>query len=86
VGQLETSTPADLSQRLVAHGLRLADTEVAMSIDLRYLSMSASAPSGLEIRSVVDVEDLAEYAAVIAANWDPSDRAVIDVYSRVACR
>ncbi len=79
-----TSTPADLGKCLAAHSLPLAETEVAMSLDLSQMPDAAPLPPAVEIRRVQTKDDLAAYASVIAAGWDPPDQALIDVHVRAA--
>jgi GNAT superfamily N-acetyltransferase len=77
------SRPADLGARLVAHGLVEAEAEIGMALDLARLP-ELSLPDGLVVRRVTTLTELMDYAGVVAANWDPPDRAVVDFYDRVA--
>ncbi len=77
------STPGDLGDRLAAAGLDAAGTETGMWLDLD----AAPAPArsvGLEIRPVTTAEELAAYAAILAANWDPPAATVRAFYAAVA--
>lgn len=77
------STPGDLGDRLAAAGLPAAGTETGMWLDLG----AAPAPArsvGLEIRPVTTAEELAAYAAILAANWDPPAATVRAFYAAVA--
>lgn len=78
------SRPLDLAARLTAHGLAEAEAEVAMALDLALLPPVAVQPAGLVVRRATSPTELAAYARVMAANWDPPDRAVIDFYARAA--
>ncbi|MFC7309540.1 GNAT family N-acetyltransferase [Streptomyces monticola] len=84
------SGPPDLSDRLAAAGLPAAERETAMWADL---GDEAGDPSGdgpppgtgaLRIRRVTTPAQLADYATVLAANWDPPAATVRDFYARVA--
>ena len=78
------SLPPDLGARLVAHGLVDAEEELGMALDLARLPAAATPPAGLAVRRVTSPADLAAFARVLAANWDPPDHAVIDFYARAA--
>ena len=75
------SRPADLGARLVAHGL--VEAELGMALDLARLPV-APPPPGLVVRQVNSPAEVAEYAGVLAANWDPPDAAVVDFYACAA--
>ncbi|MFJ6140585.1 GNAT family N-acetyltransferase [Kitasatospora sp. NPDC092286] len=64
------TTPPDLAVLLSGHGLEASETETGMWMDL-----PAAPPEphveGLDIRLVTTSEQLADYAMVLAANWDP---------------
>lgn len=77
-----TSRPADLGARLAAHGLVEAETELGMALDLARLLAAPPLPVGLAVQRVSSPSALAAYASVLAANWDPPDEAVADVYAR----
>ncbi|MEU1734033.1 GNAT family N-acetyltransferase [Streptosporangium sp. NPDC020145] len=64
------STPADLAGHLKAAGLAASETETGMWKDLRAPLPEAHA-DGLDIRLVTTPAQLADYATVLAANWDP---------------
>ncbi|RGC65638.1 Acetyltransferase (GNAT) family protein [Micromonospora sp. MW-13] len=64
------STPADLSTRLAAAGFEASEREAAMWAPLDEVPPPQNA-AGLDIRLVTTPEGLAEYATVLAANWDP---------------
>jgi ribosomal protein S18 acetylase RimI-like enzyme len=70
------SAPADLSARLSAAGLPAEETETAMSADLTRLP-AATVPDDLEIMRVTTAAQLADYATVLAANWDPPAETVV---------
>ncbi|WP_198653203.1 GNAT family N-acetyltransferase [Actinocorallia populi] len=64
------STPADLAALLEDAGLQASETEQGMSM---HLSAPPEVPriEGLEIRPVTTLRQLADYATVLAALWDP---------------
>ena len=64
------SAPGDLAARLARAGLPAGAAEPAMYAELARLDQPAE-PAGLEIRLVSTAEGLADFAAVLAANWDP---------------
>ena len=64
------SAPADLAVLLGEAGLRVSETERGMAVELRE-APAVVRLEGLDIRSVTTSERLADYAAVVAANWDP---------------
>ncbi|ATL31446.1 Protein export cytoplasm protein SecA ATPase RNA helicase [Streptomyces formicae] len=64
------SEPGDLGERLVAAGLVESESESGMWRDLGDALPEAHA-DGLDIRVVTSEEQLADYAGVLAANWDP---------------
>lgn len=72
--------PLDLEQRLPQHGLRAAECDVGMAMELADLPLQVDIPAGLEIRRVGTVSELADFGDVSAANWDPPDRAVSAFY------
>lgn len=77
------STPTDLTVRLTAAGLPVSEHETAMWAELDDTLPISSVP-GLDIRTVTTPEQLADYAAVIAANWNPPAETVRDFFSRAA--
>lgn len=72
--------PGDLGAMLSAEGLTAAESEVAMAADLSRLRPVDTAPGGLAIRRVRTPEELARYARINAANWDPPDRLLVRFY------
>ncbi|HUQ56076.1 GNAT family N-acetyltransferase [Lentzea sp.] len=78
------STPADLGLRLVDAGPRAAETEAAMWLDLADAALPEPHLDGLEIRRVTTEAELADYAAVLAANWDPPAATVRRFYAEAA--
>jgi ribosomal protein S18 acetylase RimI-like enzyme len=64
------SNPADLSARLVAAGLPETGREAAMVADLDP-APPAPADTRLRVRVAGSPAELADFAAVVAANWDP---------------
>ncbi|ONI79275.1 GNAT family N-acetyltransferase [Actinosynnema sp. ALI-1.44] len=76
------STPGSLSERIAAAGYPAHDPEPGMVAALSALPACTS-PDGLEIRRVTTPDELADYAVVVAANWDPPAPGVVRFYSRV---
>ncbi|MGA8220588.1 MAG: GNAT family N-acetyltransferase [Candidatus Acidiferrales bacterium] len=76
-----SSRPLDLESRLRRHGLRPAESELGMSIELRDLPGKVTQPEGLEIRRVSSPQDVSDFAAIFAANWEPIDTAVLPFYT-----
>lgn len=79
------STPPDLGARLAAAGLPASEHETAMWAELDDRLPEPSVP-GLEIRPVTTVEQLTDYAAVLAANWTPPAGTVRRFLARPAPR
>ena len=77
------SRPLDLERRLEGAGLRATESEVAMAAALDDLPAGVDVPAGLEVRRVESAAGLADFAAVVAANWTPPDAAV-DAFYRAA--
>lgn len=77
------SAPADLGARLTAAGMPEAEREAAMWAELDD-SLPRPAAAGLEIRTATTPEELADYAQVLAANWDPPAGTVRDFFARTA--
>ena len=74
------SRPLDLEVRLVAHGLEAAESELGMSMELAELGPMPAAPRELEIQRAASPREIADLAAVFAANWDPPDEAALTFY------
>ncbi|MFE9611626.1 GNAT family N-acetyltransferase [Streptomyces sp. NPDC006012] len=79
------STPPDLSERLSAAGLPVAEEETAMWARLDD-SLPPAAAEGLDIRLVSTPEQLRDHAAVLAANWSPPAETVRRFSARTALR
>jgi GNAT superfamily N-acetyltransferase len=77
------ATPEDLDARLTAHGLRRAEQETGMAVDLSRLP-ALTLPPGLTVRRVSTERDMADFARVVASNWEPLDLSVLDFYARTA--
>ncbi len=78
------SRPLDLEQRLLRCGLRAGESDVGMSMELADLPPAIELPAGLALRRVRTAAELADFAAVNAANWDPPDAAVSAFYQGAA--
>jgi ribosomal protein S18 acetylase RimI-like enzyme len=74
--------PANLGELLVEAGLEAAESELAMAADLDALGRTDLSPQGLRIERVQTPEQLEQYAAISAANWDPPDEYVIEFFKR----
>jgi ribosomal protein S18 acetylase RimI-like enzyme len=79
------STPPDLSAGLTAAGLPAAETEAAMWAELDGTLASPAVP-GLDIQQVTEPGQLADYALVLAANWDPPADTVRSFFARNAAQ
>ncbi|MFI7382513.1 GNAT family N-acetyltransferase [Streptomyces sp. NPDC049813] len=79
------STPPDLSERLTAAGLPATETETAMWAELTD-TLPQSYVDGLDVHPVTTPERLRDYAAVLAAAWDPPAATVRRFYERAAAR
>ncbi|MGW6446864.1 GNAT family N-acetyltransferase [Lentzea sp. NPDC055074] len=73
--------PNGLGDRLLAAGLDRSETETGMWLDLDGPLPSAEA---LDVRPVTTAEQLASYATVLAANWDPPAETVRRFYAEAA--
>ena len=76
--------PLDLAERLLAAGLRRAETEVAMVADLDTLRAGELSPEGLQIRRVETAAQLRDFAELMAGNWNPPDPNVLRFYELAA--
>ncbi|MGP3776250.1 GNAT family N-acetyltransferase [Streptomyces sp. SDT5-1] len=77
------STPTDLGARLTAAGLPESETETAMWTTLDDTSPPAPV-EGLTTRTVTTPDRLADYATVLAANWDPPAETVRRFFAHAA--
>ncbi|WP_018653239.1 GNAT family N-acetyltransferase [Actinomadura flavalba] len=77
------STPDDLAEHLRAAGLEASETEAGMWKDLRDPLPDAHV-DGLEIRPAITPEQLADYATVLAANWNPPAATVRQFFADAA--
>ncbi|MCR3751622.1 GNAT family N-acetyltransferase [Lentzea californiensis] len=78
------STPADLGPVLVQSGIAAAETEAAMWMDLADAALPEPRVEGLKIRRVTKEAELADYAVILAANWDPPAETVRRFYAEAA--
>jgi ribosomal protein S18 acetylase RimI-like enzyme len=76
--------PADLGARLEAAGLVAAEGELAMSAALDALPDAGEDARNLSIERVATPAQLADFAAVNAANWSPPDTNVLRFYAAAA--
>ena len=78
------STPHELPALLVESGLKPAESELAMALDLARLAARPDPPDGLSISRVRTAEQLALFAELSAGNWDPPDQHVVRFYHLAA--
>lgn len=78
------SRPTDLSERLAAAGLPTSEHDTAMWAELD--SVPAVPDTGLDIRRARTPEELADHAAVVAANWTPPAETVRRFFALAAPR
>ncbi|GLZ78036.1 N-acetyltransferase [Actinorhabdospora filicis] len=78
------STPPDLSARLADAGLPASESETAMWADLGDVPLPVA--GGLDVQRVTTPAQLADYAMVLAANWDPPAATVRRFFARAAPR
>ncbi|MFD7511265.1 GNAT family N-acetyltransferase [Streptomyces sp. NPDC059853] len=79
------SAPADLRERLAAAGLAAAERETAMYRELTEPPRAVEHPE-LTIRTVDSPGLLADWAAVLAATWEPPSATVVEFFARTAHR
>lgn len=77
------STPTDLSARLTAIGLPVSERETAMWVEVDD-TLPLPTAHALDIRKVTTPEQLADYAIVLAANWNPPADTVRDFFALAA--
>jgi ribosomal protein S18 acetylase RimI-like enzyme len=77
-------TPRGLGEILERLGLEPAESELAMALPLDGSSAPAAPVTGLEVRRVRTPAELATFARLSAANWDPPDEHVVEFYQRAA--
>lgn len=77
------STPPDLTTRLTAAGLPATERETAMWAELDDTPPPPTVP-GLDVQRVTTPEQLADYATVLAANWDPPADTVRRFFAQAA--
>jgi ribosomal protein S18 acetylase RimI-like enzyme len=78
------SRPLNLEDRLHDHGLEATEYELGMAMELRDLPPKLESPGDLTVRRVTCAEELADFAGVFAANWEPPDPAVFEFHQRAA--
>ncbi|MEV1026360.1 GNAT family N-acetyltransferase [Streptomyces sp. NPDC050264] len=77
------STPPDLTARLTDAGLPATETETAMWAELTD-TLPQPYVDGLDVHPVTTPERLSDYAAVLAANWEPPAGTVRNFFLRTA--
>jgi GNAT superfamily N-acetyltransferase len=82
VGPLDE--PRDLGRHLEAAGLVAMEPELGMVCDLSALADVGPLPGELRIARVADARQLADFASVLAANWEPPDAHVTAFYAAAA--
>jgi ribosomal protein S18 acetylase RimI-like enzyme len=68
--------PLDLEKRLEAHGLRVAEFELGMTLEMAQLPERYDTPPGLATRRVRTTDELADFAAVLADSGESPAPAV----------
>lgn len=76
--------PVTLPKLLANAGLSATESEVGMVMDLTQLPAIATHPSELRVDRVSSESQLADFASVIAANWEPPDRNAHAFYENVS--
>jgi len=76
--------PKDLGRNLEEAGLEKAETELAMATHLSSLGADVALPEGLRIGRARSPREVADFAAVQAANWEPPDPQVLRFYGLAA--
>lgn len=79
-----TAQPNNLAHFLTEFGLRSVESELGMAANLKEIPQNLSPLEGLKIIKVTTLEELADFAEVIAANWQPPAESVIQFYQKVA--
>ncbi|NHZ45808.1 GNAT family N-acetyltransferase [Desulfovibrio sp. XJ01] len=75
----------DIPAALVTHGFAVGEVETGMYLQLEDAEPEEPAPTpGLDIRVVCDASGVADFASVLAANWNPPDGEVLRFYRRAA--
>lgn len=78
------SRPLDLEARLQKQGLRAAESEVGMAVEISRLPLAPELPQGAEIRPVRTATELLDFASVMADCFTPPDAAVLEFFERGA--
>jgi ribosomal protein S18 acetylase RimI-like enzyme len=78
------SRPLDLERRLRDQGLRAAESELGMALELAELPSRVDGPSNLVVRRVRLARELADFSRVLAANWHPPDQSAVLFYENAA--
>lgn len=76
--------PADLGHALEGAGLVAAEPELGMICSLSKVTTVDDEPSELRIVRAKSPKHVADFAAVVAANWDPPDALVVAYYEAAA--
>lgn len=77
------SRPLDLEERLEERGLKRAERETGMVLELRDLR-EAPLPAGLTIQRVASPQHLEDLSRILADSWEPPDPAVAPFYQAAA--
>lgn len=73
----------DIPAALATHGFAVGEVETGMYLPLADAELEEPAPTpGLDIRVVRDAAGVADFASVLAANWNPPDGEVLRFYRR----
>ncbi|GEM_PF-1406004 len=76
---------ANIPAALATHGFAVGEVETGMYLPLVNAELEEPAPTpGLDIRVVRDAAGVADFASVLAANWNPPDGEVLRFHRRAA--
>lgn len=78
------ASPPELPALLKDAGLEPSESELAMALDLDKLGAPPVSPRDLRVTRVRTPEELADFARLSAANWDPPDPLVTRFYHEAA--
>jgi hypothetical protein len=79
-----TDEPAGIGAALMEQGFEPAESELAMQADLDALEPCDLSPRGLRIERATTPAQVAEFARINAANWNPPDPMVTRFYELAA--
>lgn len=71
-------TPADLKDRLIAHGFEAEDPDAVLILDLQELPPALAQPVTHDVRRITDPAELKDVQAITHAVWDDDDDWLIE--------